>query len=246
MTHVLPPHRTQSQGQHTTKPMLFNTDMVKAILRQQKTVTRRVVKPRYRDDECGFQIVTRKFDGAFMRVEITDENEFPTREMQPPNKPGDILYVRETWNWVPCNKCDNNLDCDSGIKYKDEFGCFDYRADYKKTECKWRPSIHMPKKAARIFLRVKNVFVQKIQDITDEQARVEGCKDRDDFKRVWNKCYVKPQPVKENGVVVRYESYPWEDIRESRTYRGLPWDVIGNPWVWVIEFERISKEEAGL
>lgn len=110
---------------------------------------------------------------------------------------------------------------------------------------RWRPSIHMPKEAARLFGRVTGLKAQRVQDITDEEARREGCADRADFRRVWNGCYAKPRPVKgEDGEIDHYESWPWEDIRETRTHKGKPWHVIGNPWVWVIEFERITKEGA--
>ena len=154
----------------------------------------------------------------------------------------------------------------------------------------WRPSIHMPKEAARIFLRVTSLKAQRVQDITVDEILREGIEDieppavckenipfpvgfdqwskerQDDwynstarakyigwsdyadkligkFAHVWNNCYSKPRPVKgENGEISHYESYPWEDIHENRTYRGKTWYVIGNPYVLGIEFERINKE----
>lgn len=124
----------------------------------------------------------------------------------------------------------------------------------------------MPREAARIFPRVTDVKVQHVQDITEEEARKEGAKKMypytdqitgetvyaysevgtyiAGFMCAWNDYYTKPRPVKVKGVIHHYESYPWEDIQETRTYRGKPWYVIGNPWVWGIAFERISKEEA--
>ena len=122
----------------------------------------------------------------------------------------------------------------------------------------------MPKEAARIFLKVKAVRVERLHDITEEQARAEGVGDPYDYQPpewyeahkelahsaeiaayagLWNRLYAKPMPVRENGKVVRYESYPWENIKETRTYRGKPWLVIGNPWLWVIEFERTERPE---
>lgn len=223
--------------------------------------------------------------------------------VKPPYQPGDILYVRETWGWNYCYDCgmaDGGLDivalndghidndpfrCDDEtaervfFEKEKEYGCYCYKASAEDDEIpdgdgRWHPSIHMPKKAARLFLRVTGVRVEKLQDITPADAVYEGAyedcrecldtygstgkqccyRDEDEcsqcesviesFAEVWNNCYASPQPVKENGKIVRYESYPWEDIRETRTYRGLPWLVIGNPWIWVVEFERISKEEA--
>lgn len=144
---------------------------------------------------------------------------------------------------------------------------------YKATDLlpggyKWRPSIHMPREAARIFLRVTDVRVERLQSITEldilekegvtvdfpqpkpsyaslayAETRLKPAV-RKAFADLWNACYSKPHPVKTKGVITHYESYSWEDIQETRTYRGKPWYVIGNPWVWIIEFERISREEA--
>lgn len=134
------------------KPCLFNTDMVRAILAGRKTVTRRVVKPQpearlvpgekdcyiYRGIPCGLDGMTNFA----------------------PYRPGDILYVRETWNRL--------------------LGEWIYKANQKpgfKNPGKWRPSIHMPREAARIFLRVTDVRVERLQDITPEQIDAEGCKE---------------------------------------------------------------------
>ena len=210
------------------KPILFNTKMVRAILDGRKTVTRRAVKPQpearlvpvekdcyiYRGIPCGLDGMT---------------NFAPYRS-------GDILYVRETW---------------ANLLYPDGHTRYVYKAtdtypfgEKMVLQFRWHPSIHMPREAARISLQVTDVRVQRVQDITEEDARKEGCKDREDFHRVWNDCYAKPRPVKVKGVIHHYESYPWEDIQETRTYRGNPWYVIGNPCVFVNEFERIGKKEA--
>ena len=79
------------------KPILFNTEMVRALLAGRKQVTRRAVKPRYRDGETGFRIVTNAHTCKYVRVEYFDEWEDETRWMAEPYRPGDILYVRETW-----------------------------------------------------------------------------------------------------------------------------------------------------
>lgn len=196
------------------KPMLFNTEMVRAILDGRKTVTRRVVKP--------------------VALGMTYENGAPARKQ--PYQPGDILYVRETW----CNINKPGIEPD----YYYLADTKDWE-DYDPSEWTWGPSIHMPKEAARLFLRVTGIEAQRVQDITDEQARREGSTDRVDFRRVWNDCYAKPRPVKdEDGKICHYVSYPWENIQETRTYRGKPWYVDANPWVWVVAFEPITREEA--
>lgn len=239
------------------KPILFNTEMVKAILDGRKTVTRRVV-----NIPTDIHCVNETTDHEFVRDDIEGfpytgfvckkcgfgvsfpHSKYPvgTSFIRPHYQVGDILYVRETWKFLSCSECEffeqHEPVCLAHI------GCYVYKADDNIEISKWRPSIHMPKEAARIFLLATGVFIQRIQDITDDQVQDEGCKDRDDFARVWNECYASPQPVKEDGVIIRYESYPWEDIQETRTYRGLPWIVIGNPWVCATEFKRISKSDA--
>lgn len=219
------------------KPIPFNTEMVRGVDAGIKTVTRRVVKPQPKGQ----------------LVPLPDENGWPgyfgeadtPRVVRPPYFSGDILYVRETW-------CDPSgtgypflYKADMPMHWDAEDTEIGIPVDLKAEDYTWRPSIHMPKEAARLFLRVMGLRVQRVQDITDEEARREGCADRADFHRVWNSCYAKPRPVKgEDGEIDHYESWPWEDIRETRTHKGKPWYVIGNPWVWVIAFARITREEA--
>lgn len=181
------------------KPILFNTEMVRAILEGRKTVTRRVVKPQPKaalfpmpDSMC--------WPGCFANNE-------EDRIYRPPYQPGDILWVRETFA-------------------KSMAGTFMYLADYTAIMVeRWQPSIHMPREAARIFLRVTGVRVERLQEMTLKDAAMEGMDLRGPmftkFVEVWNSTVPKhPNKFK------RYPYY-WED----------------NPWVWVIEFERISKED---
>lgn len=172
-------------------PILFNTDMVQAILDGRKTVTRRALKHPFEVHPNGFITKPRG-----------NERLCP---YEPPYQPGDILYVRETWN-----KCGN------GYRYK---------ADWQKDDIaditKWKPSIHMPKEAARLWLKVTDVRVERLQEITPEDAKKEGTKKQflplvvDEFRDIWDST-----------------------IRKSDLDR-YGWDA--NPWVWVIEFERCEK-----
>ena len=232
-------------------PILFSADMVRALLEERTSVTRRLVKPqppidfRYPQadysDSCWWW-TDKDGDDDMMRWWPSYENGLIS-----PYQPGDILYVRETWAYSQ----------DAGPTR------IIYKADEQNGPVeRWLPSIHMEKRDARIFLRVTDVQVDRLQDITEEQARAEGVGDPYDYQPpewyeahkelahsaeiaayagLWDRLYAKPMPVKENGKVVRYESYPWENIKETRTYRGKPWLVIGNPWVWVIEFGRTGK-----
>lgn len=224
-------------------PILFNTEMVQAILEGRKTVTRRLVKPRYRDDEYGFQVVTRK-NGEFVRIEKINDGgsglfaDGTERIVNPPCVAGDILYIRETWNicsmWSTGNRVTFIYRADEDeeksartVSVSDK--TFDkYGKMMHGSSPDWRPSIHMPKEAARIFLKVKDVRVECLQDVTDEDAYKEGAGAGDvcyqaggrilEFAKIWNST------IKKNDI----EQYGWN----------------ANPWVWVIEFERYEKPES--
>ena len=203
------------------KPILFNTEMVHAILEGRKTVTRRVVKPNYRDDEIGFNIITNSNTGAYVRIEYFDEWENETRYMHDPYRPGDILYVRETWDRRPLS-----LDGPDMFYYKADG---DLRPDGWRD--KWRPSIHMPREAARLFLRVTDVRVERLWDITEEQAVKEG------FYRGWSLT------EKSSIAATAKQAFMWFWDKFIKIAQRVLYGWAANPWVWVIEFERISKEE---
>lgn len=195
------------------KPILFNTEMVRAILEGRKTVTRRVVKTRFRQGEMGWQIITEKHSGKYVRIEYLDEWEDETRYMIDPFRPGDIMYVRETWA-------------------RSMAGTYLYKAtDTPIILDRWRPSIHMPKEAARLFLRVTDVRVERLQDITEDGARSEG-------------CYHGPLLDGCDDFIVP-ALYSFQSVWDS-TVKKTDRDTYGwkaNPWVWVIEFERCEKPE---
>lgn len=187
------------------KPILFNIEMVRAIMEGRKTVTRRVVKP-----QPPATSVVRKRGCAWDWSFWADCD--MGHVMKLPYHPGDILWVRETWNgdW-----CDHYI-------YKADGGSAK-SAGYT-AEPKWHPSIHMPREAARLFLRVTDVRVERLQDINldppgpKNQVVREGLRYLSDFIAVWDRT-IKPADLHLYG-----------------------WDA--NPWIQVIEFERISKEQA--
>ena len=191
------------------KPILFNTEMVRAILEGRKTVTRRVVKPHYRPGETGWQVITEKHSGKYVRIEYLDEWGNETRYMIDPFRPGDILYVRETWYKDVCRYMFK-------ANYSDTEKFF---RDGKEVQIKWRPSINMPKEAARLFLRVTDVRVERLKEISVSSAMDEGFSDWNDFVIGWNRTIPKHKNK------FKRHPYYWED----------------NPWVWVIEFERCEK-----
>lgn len=159
-------------------PILFNTDMVRAILDGRKTVTRRIVK----GDVEG--ILKSPYHKKYPEV---PDKELLEKLCIAPYQPGDILYVRETWVFAECITCDGRynrgqaMNCydlqaveyDDGSSISD--GCFIYRADCPNPErIVWRPSIHMPKQAARIWLKVTDVRVERLQCMNIDDFLAEG------------------------------------------------------------------------
>lgn len=199
------------------KPILFNTEMVRANLEDRKTNTRRLVK--------GYALEHMEIDTDGAIIGVYDQNEGRVRSVMDfaPYQPGDILYVRETWS-------------------TDANGDYVYRANYGVTEddsfppsmFKWHPSIHMPKKAARLFLRVTDVMVERLQDIDDDGAKAEGAN--------WcNGKHIGFEEKMRRSAVTRFAEI-WNTTIKPADLEKYGWDA--NPWVWVIEYERISKEEA--
>lgn len=195
------------------KPILFNAEMVRALLEGRKTVTRRVVKPQPMLDGHLWKLGGAAWSDSVLSVPVMLGHSLYNRA---PYQPGDVLWVRETWCEVMGRK--------GKYLYRAYAGERDDTRDYAIALNTWRPSIHMPREAARIFLRVKNVRVERLQELTLKDAEMEGMDLRGpmfvDFVKVWNNT-VQRHPNK-------FKRYPycWED----------------NPWVWVIEFERIEKE----
>ena len=213
-------------------PILFNTEMVRAILDGRKTVTRRIIKPQpvYSPND-GFH-----WKGAAYGTDLPSTVKGAAYNFRCafPYQPGDILYVRETW----CSRYD-------GEKYfyladkctkREEKKLLDYG------EVKWRPSIHMPKEAARIFLKVKDVRVERLQDITEKQAESEGLK----FKAMYcpkDDTFVEIQnPSIDSGATYKNGfAKIWNSTIKKSDMEKYGWNA--NPWVWVIEFERCEKPE---
>ena len=211
------------------KPILFNTEMVRAILDGRKSCTRRIVNSQpqgrlcytFAGGDCGTWGYPSKTayenwgDEYKLPEDITDEE--LKRRWNPPYHTDDILYVRETWS--------------KGLER------YIYRADYsdtekfyqggKEIEMKWHPSIHMPKEAARIWLKVTDVRVERLQDITSKQICKEGIE--------------VEEPYVLNGEEKRYVfSRLWDSTVKKSDLDRYGWDA--NPWVWVIEFERCERE----
>lgn len=195
------------------KQILFNTEMVRAILDGRKTCTRRLVKPQP-DEKHTFPLgfVTDSTEKKEVGCFGFGINEYggSIQYARPQCQLGDILYVRETWKKEP-----------NGYYYYEDWQRNDI-ADVTK----WKPSIHMPKEAARIWLKVTSVRVERLQDITSEQIGREGVE--------------VEYPHVLNGEEKRYAfSTLWNSTIKKSDIDTYGWDA--NPWVWVIEFDRCEK-----
>ena len=192
------------------KPILFNTENVRALLEGRKTTTRRVVKFRRGWNPKWTGYIP---DGAV----LYGSNNIPAAKA--PYRKGDILWVRETWS--PVNVRPRR---------------YIYKADVDRSIGEgvglplcWHPSIHMPKEAARIFLRVTGVRVERLREITPQQIDAEGC-----CEYAYDAKTGKPAPSGPSWFKIQ-----WGKTIKPAEQGTYGWDA--NPWVWVIEFERISK-----
>lgn len=221
------------------KPILFNTEMVKAILEGRKTTTRRVIKRTPSNDEpCGYGFWKsyEERDGRWYIKDYTHSpcwftlEEYISRFSK--YHVGDILYVRETW--LAHSRGLNTL----AVKYKaddavneivsftkERFKKFFKFADQEK----WQPSLFMPKEAARLFLKVTDVRIERLQDITEEQAKSEGA---------YMPCY-KVDTGELTSDSVTLFSVIWDGTLKKEQLELYRWNA--NPWVWTIDFEVVKK-----
>lgn len=197
------------------KPILFNTEMLRAILDGKKTCTRRIVKGVIPDDAMwGYTMFTPK---GCVSCRGVYADEYGEKFFRLPYQQGDILYVRETWG--------HPISLNSDKQYV-------FRADkiaeigFKNDSHIWHPSIHMPKEAARIWLKVTDIRVERLQDIDGKGCVKEG---------------IEEEPLKyvgEEFVKGMYHDL-WDSTIKKSDLDRYGWNA--NPWVWVIEFERCEK-----
>ena len=222
------------------KPILFNYEMVRAILDGRKCCTRRVVKfpvNRYTNNvPLADKIVLQE-----LRCDKANflEEPFFSFGMNLPYQPGDTLYVRETWCALPVNEAGHMRGhC---VYY--------YRADGdlrpEGWRGKWHPSIHMPKEAARIWLKVMNVRVERLQEMKPVDVIKEGAyPDCWDCLNTYGEsgsqcCYGTEEQCSQCDEVMMEWEKLWTSTIKKSDLDCYGWDA--NPWVWVIEFERCEK-----
>jgi hypothetical protein len=229
----------------TEHPIIFNTQMVKAILEGHKTMTRRLNGLRALNEnpsDAQFQRVIQYQGNTIAQFRIPSINS-PYDVKCPYGQVGDRLWVRETWqvdDWNYPNHPEAVLK--ENIEYRADALTEEEYFHYKG----WRPSIHMPRWASRITLEITEVRVERLQEITEADAEAEGAVCR------WN----KGEPFWEQAM--KYAQIPheadWANASVNSTYklgfrflwddlnakRGYGWDT--NCWVWVIGFKVVTPE----
>ncbi|MBA5058312.1 hypothetical protein H2N66_31055 [Pseudomonas aeruginosa] len=207
------------------RPILFNDQMVRAILEGRKAVTRRIAKPVTHPDLGNIYA-----PGALV---LEREPQHVIDRACPYGQPGDRLWVREAWQGPLISdeeQAANQSWWKDMTKFQDPAHCA-YRASGDNNEyvdpdgyfhCKWKPSIHMPRWASRILLEITAVRVERLQDITEDQAIAEGID-------------THPMGFYGNGCITAGGAFLelWESINGDGSWAA-------NPWVWVIEFKRVT------
>lgn len=191
------------------KPIFFNTSMVMAIMEGKKTTTRRIIKSKYENADIDW--FKNKYGKRLVHIQndvppptknpngTTSHKLIAMEEIKKPYQIGDTLYVRETWQELN--------------------GGYIYKAGYSDNDnIKWKPSIHMPKKATRLFLRVKDIKAEKLHEMDKADFIKEGLEERNCFN---NFCKLWDSTIKKEDI----DKFGW----------------FANPFVWVIDFEVLNR-----
>ncbi len=201
------------------KPIIYSTPMVRALLREvaPKTQTRCAIKPQYAEHSNGTRTPLEEF------MQGVDISPFA------PYQPGDILWVRESF-------------CGSGKSNDSYVFCADCPENKPGGMCLQRrkPSIHMPRAAARTFLLTTQVRVQRIQDITNEDAIAEGIYEVRPGQWFWCDPATTEAPNCTLGWTPKQAfMWLWMMLNDERANGDYAW--VMNPWVWAYTFERCAK-----
>ena len=227
------------------KPIIFSTPMVKAIIEGRKTQTRRVIKPQ---PEMEGGIIQNGILYRYLPGNELDMN----NPIKAKYQFGDILWVRETWQHA-YNTDDNDQIIESTGRYlyaanPEDHCAFSHWVDrdtgVHKESMPWKPSIFMPRKAARIFLEVLSIRAEQLWSITESDAKKEGVSPISplDLKQM-PMSIIEPGGKYGKGTVLKssYKAAFYELWDSLNAKRGYDWN--SNPWVWVYEFKRVEEIE---
>lgn len=221
------------------KPILFSTEMVQAILAGRKTQTRRVLvdwdqhKPKFIISGQGMYAGKYPEPSKYMAHFRYPTESTDSCGLVAPIQPGDILWVRETFQ-----KLESVIHKEVDFLYKADV---EYHNYFNSDLVVWTPSIHMPKEAARIFLKVTKVRCERLHDISEGDAIAEGIKSHI-FPESGKPCYYfYPCNDLRDDSYLDFPQTSFYSLWQSINAKKYPWD--SNPWVWVYDFERIEKPE---
>lgn len=229
------------------KPMMFNADMVQAVREGSKTVTRRVVKFSEKNlygAACVRGLWYETYDLKHPPVRLIEW--YVKEYLHPPYHPGEIVYVPEAWRLLEMRPYIWYKDY-ARVEFRDgEVVLFQFHSRKRtekwrkyldKPKDKWQSPYHFPREAARLFLRIKDMRVERLQDITEAQANAEGARSTFGFVTDPENEYTPlPHTAREDFQRI------WDSTVRPKDRDRFGWSA--NPWVWVIEFERVSKKEA--
>jgi hypothetical protein len=225
------------------KPILFKDDMIRAILEGRKTQTRRIVKPQPEQPGPGYYFDAYNGGPQWNWWDKDHRQHLGQIFKCPYGKPGDRLWVRETFSASEFMDCRYRAD---GQQFLNVNG----KDTNTPCEVKWTPSIHMPRWASRITLEITDVRVERLQDISEEDAIAEGAQRFPDLpgKNPWGQddrwSMEQPNSVDDCLGSARSAFGNYFCKLAGNAPKGIhdprPWDA--NPWVWVIKFKRIDRE----
>ena len=228
--------------------ILFNTEMVRAILDGRKSCMRRICKDgnEYTVPDMNFYNADRRTYAVHNYADKKHTDKLSIAERSCPICLGDILYVRETWQYLYELDGNEQIVEDTGKYYyaATDTILFDTYVDengVKHDHAPWIPSIRMPKEAARIWLKVTDVRVERLQEITPQQAENEGVGNLFYEDIGYSEKNYGTEVDKEYGIAREQFAWLWESTIKKSDLDRYGWNA--NPWVWVIEFERCEKPE---
>ncbi|MCM1213293.1 MAG: hypothetical protein NC331_11425 [Lachnospiraceae bacterium] len=220
-------------------PILFNTEMVRAILDGRKTATRRICRDGndYTIPDMEFYDPDKRTYAIHSYADREHTEKLSISERTCPVCPGDILYARETWSFISCMECAGDGCCGKAPALYGDRGCYLYKAalsEHADPGRTWRPSIHMPKAAARIWLKVTDVGVAHLQAMELDDFLDEG-------------VVIRPEAFNDPGNACRQAREQFAGIWDRTMPKGQQalygWDA--DPWVWAIGFERCVRPGKG-
>ncbi|MGQ5810450.1 hypothetical protein ACUNIU_21440 [Serratia sp. IR-2025] len=215
------------------RPVIFNGEMVRAILDGRKTQTRRGINPQPTlSERTGFNWKGAAY-GIGSTYRDTVRNFANCFKTCPFGAVGDRLWVRETWAEAGARAPELQL---YRANYPEHVGR-EYENVPPASEIRWTPSIHMPRWASRITLEITAVRVERLNDISEEDAKAEGVKPAGDMLPDYPDTFLTPKGDFATAKVAFQRL--WQSI-----YGEESWAV--NPWVWVIEFKRADAQEKAL